>query len=106
MQDRIYGYLVDVIVEPDNGQFYAHCPGPRGVHESGKTVEEALVNAYDAFLSILEVRLERRDLLPEGPHLVALRTPPELPLEGINRKLKPGRKGHGQVKTLLVPVPA
>ena len=105
MRDRIYAYLVDVIVEPDNGQFYAHCPGLKGVHESGKTVEEALVNAYDAFLSILEVRLERGDMLPEGPHLMALRTPPELPLGGMKRKLKTERKSRGQVKTLLVPAP-
>ncbi len=105
MRDRIYGYLVEVIVERDNDQFYAHCPGLRGVHESGKTVEEALVNAYDAFLSILEVRLERGDRLPESPHLIALHTPPELPLEGIKRKLKSGRKSRGQVKTLLVPAP-
>ncbi len=105
MRERIYAYLVDFIVEPDDGQYYAHCPGLGGVHESGETVEEALANAYDSFLSILEVRLERGDVLPEGPHLIALRTPPELPLEDIRPKLKE-RKGRRQVKTLLVPAPA
>lgn len=108
VQDRIYAYLVEFIVEPDDDQFYAHCPGLGGVHESGKTVEEALTNAYDAFLSIVEARLARGDVIPEGPHLVALRTLLELPLEGISPK--PGRAGgegrdRVQVKELLVPVP-
>jgi predicted RNase H-like HicB family nuclease len=105
MRDRVYAYLVEFIVEPDNGQFYAHCPGLGGVHESGKTPEEALANAYDAFLSILEARLEWGDPIPEGPHLIALRQLPELPIKGI--KTKAGRKGRGrgQRKELLVPVP-
>jgi len=106
-QDRIYAYLVEFIVEPDDGQFYAHCPGLGGIHESGKTPEEALANAYDAFLSIVEARLARGDAIPEGPHLVALRRPPELPLAGIKLG-KTGRKARDevQVKALLVPVPA
>lgn len=109
MQDRIYAYLVEFIVEPDDGQFYAHCPGLGGIHESGKTAEEALANAYDAFLSIVEARLARGDTIPEGPHLVALRTLPELPIEGRKPKQeKEGRKGQlqVQVRELLVPVPA
>ncbi len=69
-------------------------------------VEEALANAYDAFLSILRACMERGESLPEGPHLIALRKLPELPLQGI--KPKAGRKGQGRVqrKELLVPVPA
>lgn len=107
MHDRIYAYLVEFVVEPDDGQFYAHCPGLGGVHESGKTADQALANAYDAFLSIVEARLARGEAIPEGPHLVALRALPELPLEGIKLR-KEGQEGRDQVqiRELLVPVPA
>jgi len=101
---RVYAYLVDVIVEPDNGQFYAHCLGLEGIHEAGSTPNEALAHAYDAFLSILEVCLQRGDPIPEGPHLIALRTPPDL-LELKQKIRKIDRKGHAHLHTLLIPVP-
>jgi predicted RNase H-like HicB family nuclease len=107
VRDRIYAYLVEFIVEPDDDRFYVHCPGLGGVHESGRTVEEALANAYDAFLTIVEARLERGDMVPEGPQLLALRTPPELPLDAIKPgKMSQKERGRVQVKTLLVPIPA
>lgn len=89
MRDRIYAYLVEFVVEPDDGQFYAHCPGLGGVHESGKTVEEALANAYDAFLSILRACMERGEVIPEGPHLIALRNPPTEPEDKVKVSSRP-----------------
>lgn len=105
MRDRIYAYLVECIVEPDNGQFYAHCPGLGGVHAGGKTVEEAFAEAYEAALAILEARLKRGDLPQEGPQLIALRQPPILPLEvpKAKRQYDKGKTG-ACTRELLLPV--
>jgi predicted RNase H-like HicB family nuclease len=104
MRDRIYGYLVEVIVEPDDDQFYAYCPGLAGVHEAGQTAEEALANAYDAILSIVEARHARGETLPEGPHLAALHRPPALPLKGIGLKVTHRDQARGQRKEVLVTI--
>lgn len=96
----VYAYLIDVIVEPDNGQFYAHCPGVGGVHESGSTPQEALINAYYALLSILEAS----GSLPEGAHVQALHTPPDL--LALPKVRRPRPKASTELHILLVPVPA
>lgn len=108
MGDRIYAYLVEVTIEPDEGQFYAHCPGLEGVHESGKTPEEALENAYDAVLSIIEAHHTQGDPVPEGPHLIALRRPPTLPMKGLisSSRKKGQRAGTRRSEEFLVPAPA
>jgi predicted RNase H-like HicB family nuclease len=108
MGDRIYAYLIEVIVEPDDGQYYAHCPGLQGVHESGKTPEEAIANAYDAVISILEAHRTQGDLLPEGPHLIALRQPPTLSMNEILAKANriDRRAKERRREELLVPVPS
>lgn len=96
----VYAYLIEVIVEPDDGQFYAHCPGVGGVHESGSTPEEALVNVYYALLSILEAS----GGLPESAHVQALHTPPDL--LALPRVRRPKRKASRELHILVVPVPA
>ena len=95
----VYAYLVDVIVEPDDGQFYAHCPGVGGVHENGKTPQEALINAYYALLSILEAS----GSLPESAHVQALYTPPDL--LALPKMRRPRRKASTELHILVVPVP-
>jgi len=96
----VYAYLIDVIVEPDDGQFYAHCPGVGGVHESGSTPKEALVNAYYALLSLLEIP---GGVVLEGPHVRALREPPDL--LALPKIRKTSRRTSTQRHILLVPVP-
>lgn len=105
MSDRIYGYLIECIVEPDNGGFYAHCPGLGGVHAGGATEEEALANAYHAALAIIEAHLKQGEPVPEGPHLSALHKPPVLPDIGQLMPRPPRRpKGKAHPKGLFVPV--
>lgn len=107
--DHVYGYLIECVVEPDDGGFYAHCPGLGGVHVGGDTEEEALTNAYHAALAIIEAHFNQGDPIPEGPHLVALRKPLILPdpdMEHlVQRQMrKPRSTGTTHSKELLVPI--
>jgi len=61
---------ITVIVEPDEDRFHAFCPGLRGIHVDGSTVDEALGHAKDAVLLYLESLTEHGDPLPVGRHCV------------------------------------
>jgi predicted RNase H-like HicB family nuclease len=41
-------YCVKVIIEPDEDEFHVFCPDLKGLHTSGKTIDEAIHNAQDA----------------------------------------------------------
>jgi len=77
MLDNIYAYIIKVIVEKDDdGSYYAHVPGLRGVNVSSKTPEEALNIAQKDIINILKIRFDRGQSLPESKHIKALRSKP------------------------------
>lgn len=41
-------WICSVVVEPDEGRYYAHCPGLKGIHVDGDTEREALEGALEA----------------------------------------------------------
>ena len=57
-------FKIDIIVEPDESGFYAHCPALKGLHVSGETREEALQNARDAATAYLESLIKHGDPIP------------------------------------------
>ena len=55
---------IRICVEPDGDGFYAYCPELGGVHEDGSTVEEAVSNAKESALVIIDSILRHNDPLP------------------------------------------
>lgn len=55
-----------IVIEPDNGQYYAYCPALDGLHVGGSTEEEALRNAKDAAIAYLKSLLKHGDPIPLG----------------------------------------
>lgn len=60
-------FAVQVVVEPDGGQFHAYAPALKGLHVSGATEEEALKNARDAVVAYLQSLVKHGDPIPVGP---------------------------------------
>jgi predicted RNase H-like HicB family nuclease len=54
------------IVEPDDGNFYAHCPELKGLHVDGRTEQEALQAAFDAASAYLMSLIARDQPIPIG----------------------------------------
>jgi len=62
-------FRVTVVVEPDGEEFHAYCPGLKGLHMPGATVEEAVENARIAAQLFFECMIEYGDPIPIGPQL-------------------------------------
>ncbi|MFA4836482.1 MAG: type II toxin-antitoxin system HicB family antitoxin [Dehalococcoidia bacterium] len=58
-------FTVQIIVEPDQGGFYAYCPALKGLHVDGETEEEALQNARDAAILYLRSLIKHGDPIPK-----------------------------------------
>jgi predicted RNase H-like HicB family nuclease len=61
---RILKFIVPIIIEPDEEQFYAHSPALNGLMVDGKTREDALKNARDAATALLHSMLIDGDPIP------------------------------------------
>jgi len=59
-------FAVQIIVEPDEGGFYAYCPALKGLHVGGGTEEEALQNARDAAIAYLHSLIKHGEPIPVG----------------------------------------
>jgi predicted RNase H-like HicB family nuclease len=57
---------VGIVVEQDDEQFHAFCPGLKGLHVGGATEEEALQNAKDAVYAYLCSLMKHNDPIPLG----------------------------------------
>jgi predicted RNase H-like HicB family nuclease len=65
-KDVAVQFTVDIIVEPDDGEFHAYCPALKGLHVGGRTEEEALQNATDAVDLYLKSLIKHGDPIPVG----------------------------------------
>ena len=55
-----------IIVEPDEDEFHAYCPGLKGLHVGGKTEEEATRNAQDAAIAYVMSMEQHNEYIPPG----------------------------------------
>ncbi|HJX82918.1 MAG TPA: type II toxin-antitoxin system HicB family antitoxin [Candidatus Angelobacter sp.] len=60
-----------VVIENDGSRFHAYCPGLKGLHVDGATVEEALENASEAAECYVDSLVQHGDPLPIGPYFTA-----------------------------------
>jgi len=87
-QSRELRFKVEIIVEPDDGQFHAYAPALKGLHVEGRTEDEVMENATDA------ARAYIRSLIKHGhPIPVSLSDAP--PLNGSG-KSHVGMHAHEQ----------
>lgn len=75
MSGNIYAYVVNVVVQKQNNNFYAFCPGIPAIHVSGFTAKEAIKEALESVINIIEIYHEKREPLPENKNFYALREP-------------------------------
>ncbi len=57
---------LDIVVEPDDGQYHAHAPDWPGLHTSGDTVKEAIENSHNAVVALVRSYLKHDEPLPGG----------------------------------------
>lgn len=57
-------FRLDIVVEPDEGQYHAYCPALKGLQTCGDTVEEALNHAKDAAMAYLHSLIKHGDPIP------------------------------------------
>jgi len=83
--ERPIEFKVQVIIEPDEGEFHAYCPALKGLHVPGKTKEEALANAKEAAALYLETLIENN-----LPISLSVTVPKRLiPVASLRRHAKP-----------------
>lgn len=64
-------YIYRVVIEPDEGRYYAEVPALPGCHSWGYTYEEALKNIKEALEVWLEVKKEEGEPIPiEDPQTI------------------------------------
>ena len=75
------GFMVEVVVEPDDDGFHAYCPALKGLHTGGTTIDEAIENARDAAIAYLQSLIKHDDPIPVGIliHEEFEETPPSYP---------------------------
>ncbi len=66
-------FCIRIVVEPDEGEFYAHCPELRGVHAGGATEEEAIQNAKHAAEAYILSLMNNGEPLPLCAEEMSLR---------------------------------
>lgn len=64
--NRVLGFRIDIIVEPDEYGFHAYCPALKGLHVHGNTTEEARDNAKEAAIAYLQSLMKHGDPIPVG----------------------------------------
>jgi len=57
-------FRIDIVVEPDDGEFHAYCPALKGLHTCGKTRKDALKNARNAAEAYIESLIKHDDPIP------------------------------------------
>lgn len=57
---------VQVVVEPDDGGWYAYCPDLKGLHVCGETQELAVRNAAEAAKLYVSSLLKHNEPIPVG----------------------------------------
>ena len=62
--DKPKGYIVGIVIEPDEDVFHAYCPILKGCHSSGDTEAEAYNNIQEAARLHLEVMIEDGKIIP------------------------------------------
>lgn len=89
----------EIVLEEDDGRYYAHCPALEGLHVDGQTLEEACENAKQAIIAYLESMRKHNDPIPVGC-IVRERHRPRM------RDVIRGWIGHRpqpRIKELLIP---
>ena len=66
MKKEQIAFKIQVIVEPDEGEYHAYCPALKGLHTGGTTREEAYNNAIDAAIAYIETLIEDGNPIPIG----------------------------------------
>jgi predicted RNase H-like HicB family nuclease len=66
MKKEQIAFRIQVIVEPDEGEYHAYCPALKGLHTGGTTQEEAYNNAIDAAIAYIETLIEDGNPIPVG----------------------------------------
>ena len=59
-------FLLPIIVEKDDGGYFATCPSLQGCYTQGDTYEEVLANIEDAVRLHIEDRLANGEQVPQG----------------------------------------
>lgn len=59
-------FIVEMIVERDQGGYHVYCPALKGLHAGGDTEEEALLHARDAAIAYLRSLIKHGDPIPVG----------------------------------------
>jgi len=59
-------YRFSVVIERDEGGYYAFCPELQGCYTQGDAYEEALANIKDAIRLHVEDRLESGEEIPQA----------------------------------------
>lgn len=57
-------FRLEVVIEPDDGQYHAYCPALKGLHTCGDTVDEALEHAADAAAAYLASLIKHGEPIP------------------------------------------
>jgi predicted RNase H-like HicB family nuclease len=73
---EIIGYEIAILTKKVKTGYIAKCPGIGGVYEEGKDEGEAIKNACNAALAIIEARLKHGTILTEdSQYLKVIRRP-------------------------------
>jgi predicted RNase H-like HicB family nuclease len=64
MPVRKMTFRVTFVIEKDEGEYHAFCPGLKGLHTSGRTRVEALENAKCAVEAYIESLLNHNEPIP------------------------------------------
>ncbi|HLI63599.1 MAG TPA: type II toxin-antitoxin system HicB family antitoxin [Terriglobales bacterium] len=64
---------ITVVVEKDEGGYYAHVPAFKGLHVDGRTESEAMENAKEAIKVYMRSLATHNDPIPIGPDCTVLR---------------------------------
>ncbi len=62
--NRKITFTVEIIVEPDEGHFYAYCPALKGLHVAGDTEEEAINNAVATATAYIRSLIKHGEPIP------------------------------------------
>jgi predicted RNase H-like HicB family nuclease len=85
-KQRIIGFQVEVVVEPDDVGFHAYCPALKGLHTYGDTEQEASQNARDAAVAYLRTSIKYGDPIPVGLFIhEGAECPSVVPENGVKR---------------------
>ena len=66
MKKEQIAFKIQVVVEPDEGEYHAYCPALKGLHTGGTTQEEAYHNAIDAAIAYIETLIDDGIPIPIG----------------------------------------